>query len=289
MLANLTFLIYLSCEILTINLLLSRFSEHTFKNLLFKDNFMNKQKVAIITGAGRGIGAATARLFADKGYAVCINYKANATTANTLAKSIIAEGGRCITVQADVSCEEDVKRLFSTVDKELGALCVLVNNAGILKKQSRLEDMTAQRINAIFENNVTSYFLCCREAVKRMSTRHGGLGGVIVNVSSGASRSGSPNEYIDYAASKGAIDTLTKGLSLEVADEGIRVNCVRPGLIHTDMHVDGGEPERIERLKTIIPLKRGGQPIEVAEAIYWLASEKSSFSTGNYLDITGGL
>ena len=149
--------------------------------------------------------------------------------------------------------------------------------------------MTADRINAILTNNVTSYFLCCREAVKRMSTRHGGLGGVIVNVSSGAARSGSPNEYIDYAASKGAIDTLTKGLSLEVAAEGIRVNCVRPGLIYTDMHADGGEPERVERLQTVIPLQRGGQPKEVAEAIYWLASDNSSFSTGNFLDLTGGL
>jgi NAD(P)-dependent dehydrogenase (short-subunit alcohol dehydrogenase family) len=250
---------------------------------------MNSKKVVIITGAGRGIGAATAQLFASKGYAVCINYKSNFKSANKLAEIITAQGGKCITVQADVSCEDDVVRMFSTVDQELGTLSILVNNAGILKKQSRLEDMTADRINAILVNNVTSYFLCCREAVKRMSTQHGGFGGVIVNVSSGASRSGSPNEYIDYAASKGAIDTLTKGLSIEVAAEGIRVNCVRPGLIHTDMHADGGEPERIERLKSIIPLKRGGQPVEVAEAIYWLASEKSSFSTGNYLDLTGGL
>jgi len=250
---------------------------------------MKTQKVVIVTGAGRGIGAATARLFAKNGYAVCINYKSNSRTANSLARAILAAGGRCITVQADVSCEEDVKRLFKTVDNELGILSVLVNNAGILKKQSRLIDMDADRINEILVNNVTSCFLCCREAVKRMSTERMGSGGVIVNVSSGAARSGSPNEYIDYAASKGAIDTLTKGLSLEVAAEGIRVNCVRPGLIYTDMHADGGEPERIERLKGIIPLKRGGQPIEVAEAIFWLASEKSSFSTGNYLDLTGGL
>ncbi|MGF1793972.1 SDR family oxidoreductase [Photobacterium profundum] len=250
---------------------------------------MSVQKVAVITGGGRGIGAATAQLFARKGYAVCINYKSNSESANKLAQAIIAEGEKCITVQADVSCEDDVIRMFSTVDRELGSLSVLVNNAGTLKKQSRLEDMTAARINSIFTNNVTSYFLCCREAVKRMSTRHGGLGGVIVNVSSGASRSGSPNEYIDYAASKGAIDTLTKGLSLEVAAEGIRVNCVRPGLIHTEMHADGGEPERVERLKSIIPLQRGGEPAEVAEAIYWLASDKSSFSTGNYLDLAGGL
>ncbi|MCA0934140.1 SDR family oxidoreductase [Vibrio alginolyticus] len=250
---------------------------------------MNRQKVAIITGGGRGIGAATAQLFANNGYAVCINYKSNSEAASKLAETITRNGGKCITVQSDVSREEDVERLFSVVDRELGTLSVLVNNAGILKRQMRLEDMTADRINAILSNNVTSYFLCCREAVKRMSTRHGGVGGVIVNVSSGAARSGSPNEYIDYAASKGAIDTLTKGLSLEVASEGIRVNCVRPGLIHTDMHADGGEPERIERLKSVIPLQRGGKPEEVAEAIYWLASEKSSFSTGNYLDLAGGL
>lgn len=250
---------------------------------------MTIQKVAIITGGGRGIGAATAQLFANNGYAVCINYKSNSEAAAQLAEAITRNGGKCITVQADVSQEEDVSRLFSTVDQELGQISVLVNNAGILKTQMRLEEMTADRINAILVNNVTSYFLCCREAVKRMSTRHGGVGGVIVNVSSGASRSGSPNEYIDYAASKGAIDTLTKGLSLEVAAEGIRVNCVRPGLIHTDMHADGGEPERIERLKSVIPLQRGGKPEEVAEAIYWLASEKSSFSTGNYLDLAGGL
>lgn len=246
-------------------------------------------KVVLVTGGGRGIGAATAKLFAQHGYAVCINYKSNVETALSLAKEIISQGGRCVTLQADVSVEEDVIRLFSEIDRQLGRISVLVNNAGILKNQSRLEDMTAERINAIFSNNVTSYFLCCKEAVRRMSTKHNGKGGVIINVSSGAARSGSPNEYIDYAASKGAIDTLTKGLSLEVAQEGIRVNCVRPGLIHTNMHADGGEPERIERLKHIIPLQRGGQPHEVAEAIYWLACEKSSFSTGNFLDLAGGL
>ncbi|EHH2556828.1 SDR family oxidoreductase [Vibrio parahaemolyticus] len=250
---------------------------------------MNDSKVVLITGGGRGIGAATSKLFASKGYAVCINYKSNSASADAVARDIKAVGGRCITVQADVSIENDVLRLFEQIDDELGSLSVLVNNAGILRKQSRLENLTAERINTILTNNVTSYFLCSREAVKRMSTRHGGNGGVIVNVSSGASRSGSPNEYIDYAASKGAIDTLTKGLSLEVASEGIRVNCVRPGLIHTEMHSDGGEPERVERLKSIIPLQRGGEPEEVAEAIYWLSSEKSSFSTGNYLDLCGGL
>jgi NAD(P)-dependent dehydrogenase (short-subunit alcohol dehydrogenase family) len=250
---------------------------------------MTHNKVVLITGAGRGIGAATAKLFAKKGYAVCINYKSNEKAANAVADEIVAQGGVCITVKADVSIEEDIHRLFTTIDESLGMLTVLVNNAGILRTQSRLEDMTAERINAILINNVTSYFLCCREAVKRMSTRHGGIGGTIVNVSSGAARSGSPHEYIDYAASKGAIDTLTKGLSLEVAAEGIRVNCVRPGLIYTEMHADGGEPERVERLKSIIPMQRGGEATEVAEAIYWLAEDKASFSTGNYLDLAGGL
>lgn len=250
---------------------------------------MTNSKVVLVTGGGRGIGAATAKLFAAKGYAVCINYKSNHIAAEEVASEIISNGGDCLTAQADVSDEHEVVKLFERIDRELGKVSVVVNNAGILRQQCRLEAMTAERINSILINNVTSYFLCSREAVKRMSTRRGGYGGVIVNVSSGAARSGSPNEYIDYAASKGAIDTLTKGLSLEVASEGIRVNCVRPGLIYTEMHSDGGEPERVDRLKSLIPLKRGGMPQEVAEAIYWLASEKSSFSTGNYLDLAGGL
>ena len=250
---------------------------------------MSKGKVAIITGGGRGIGAATAKLFAQQGYAVCINYKSNAKTAQALEREIQALGGSCMSLQADVSKEEDVLRLFNTVDQQLGVVSVLVNNAGILKTQMRLADMTAARINAILVNNVTGYFLCCREAVKRMSKLHGGVGGVIVNVSSAAARTGSPHEYIDYAASKGAIDTLTKGLSLEVAAEGIRVNAVRPGLIATDMHADGGEPQRIERLKNKIPMQRGGDADEVAQAIYWLASEQSSFTTGCFIDVAGGL
>lgn len=248
-----------------------------------------KNKVALITGSSRGIGAATARLFAQHGFNVCINYRTNADAAQTLKKSILAQGGHCISVQADIANEKDVMRLFSTIDQELGTLSVLVNNAGILKTQCRLEDMTAERINTVLTNNVTGCFLCCREAVKRMSTKHGGSGGAIVNVSSAAARTGSPNEYIDYAASKGAIDTLTKGLALEVADEGIRVNCVRPGLVHTDIHADGGEPDRIERLRDKIPLKRGGRPTEIAEAIYWLASDKSSYTTGSFIDLAGGL
>ena len=250
---------------------------------------MSNQKVVIVTGGARGIGAATAKLFAKHGYAVCINYKSNTVAANNVVKEIKSLGGNCISQKADVSNEEEVLRLFNNVDRELGKVSVLVNNAGILKQQSRLEKMSADRINLILNNNVTSYFLCCREAVKRMSTEHQGSGGVIINVSSAAARSGAPNEYVDYAASKGAIDTLTKGLSIEVAGEGIRVNGVRPGFIYTDMHADGGEPERIARLKSKIPMGRGGMPKEVAEAIYWLASEKSSFSTGSFLDLAGGL
>jgi NAD(P)-dependent dehydrogenase (short-subunit alcohol dehydrogenase family) len=250
---------------------------------------MNTNKVAIITGASRGIGAATAKLFAQNGYAVCINYISNSVAAEDVKNEILREGYRCITVKADVSVASEVERLFETVDRELGSLSVLVNNAAILKLQSRLEDITEERFNEVLKVNVTSCFLCCKEAVKRMSIKNGGAGGVIVNVSSGASKTGSPNEYIDYATSKGAVDTLTKGLSVEVAAEGIRVNCVRPGLIYTEMHASGGEPERVERLKSRIPMQRGGRPIEVAEAIFWLASEKASFVTGSFVDLSGGL
>jgi len=250
---------------------------------------MSNNKVAIVTGSSRGIGAATAKLFAENNYAVCINYKNDQQSALQVASEIIDQGGRCIVVQADVANENEVCALFTEVDQKLGSVTALINNAAILKPQMRLENMTAERINFILTTNVTSAFLCCREAVKRMSIKHGGHGGAIVNVSSGAARSGSPNEYIDYAASKGAIDTLTIGLSKEVAREGIRVNGVRPALIYTDMHADGGESARIERLKNIIPLQRGGQVDEVAQAIYWLASDKSSFTTGSFIDVTGGL
>lgn len=246
-------------------------------------------KIAIITGGSRGIGAATAKLFAKNGFDICINYISNNNAANTIVDEIKEIGVRCIAVQADVSNEQDVLNLFSQVDRDLGTVSALVNNAAILTTQSRLENMNAERINNILQTNITSAFLCCREAVKRMSFKNGGVGGTIINVSSNASKTGSPNEYIDYAASKGAIDTLTRGLALEVADEGIRVNAVRPGLIYTDMHASGGEPERVDRLKVNIPMQRGGQASEVAEAIYWFASDKSSFSTGSFADLTGGL
>lgn len=247
------------------------------------------KKIALITGSSRGIGAVTAKLFTLNGYAVCINYKSNEKAARSIVEEITGQGGQCISIQADVSREDDVLKLFKAVDDEYGALTCLVNNAGVLRKQCRLEELSADRINEILINNVTSYFICSREATRRMSTKNGGTGGTIINVSSVASRSGSPNEYIDYAASKGAIDTLTRGLSKEVASEGIRVNCVRPGLIYTEMHQDGGEPGRVDRLKSVIPMQRGGQPAEVAEAVLWLASDKSSFVTGSFIDLAGGL
>lgn len=241
------------------------------------------QKVVIITGASRGIGAATAIKLGAQGYAVCVNYRHNTLAAQQVVASILQQGGQAIAYQADVSQEQEVVNLFNAVDKQLGRLTHLVNNVGILFKQSKLVDMDAQRINSLLTTNVTSYFLCCREAIKRMPP-----GSAIVNVSSGAARSGSPHEYIDYAASKGAIETLTRGLSLELAEQGIRVNCVRPGFIHTDIHADGGEPQRIERLKPNIPMQRGGKPEEVANAIAWLLSDDASYSSGTFIDVTGG-
>ncbi len=249
---------------------------------------MNGGHVAIITGGGRGIGAATADRLAKSGYRVCVNYRNNETAADALVKKLMAYGAKTIAVQANIGNEDDTVRLFETVDRELGSVTALVNNAGMLLPQMRVEDMDASRINRILETNVTGAFLCCREAVKRMSTTHGGHGGAIVNVSSAASRIGSAGEYVDYAASKGAIDTLTRGLALEVAAEGIRVNCVRPGFIHTDMHADGGEPGRVARVADSIPLKRGGKPEEVANAIYWLLSDEASYATGSFIDLAGG-
>jgi NAD(P)-dependent dehydrogenase (short-subunit alcohol dehydrogenase family) len=245
-------------------------------------------KVIIITGASRGIGAATARLAAAQGYAICINYLHNHDAAEALVREIHSKGGRAIAVKADVANEPEVVALFNTVDSELGAVTALVNNVGILERQMRVEEMDAARLNRIFTTNITSSFLCAREAVKRMSTRRGGRGGAIVNVSSAASRLGSAGEYVDYAASKGAIDTLTIGLSREVAAEGIRVNAVRPAFIHTDIHASGGEAGRVERLQASIPMQRGGQPEEVATAILWLLSDEASYTTGTFIDLAGG-
>ena len=246
------------------------------------------RKVMLITGSSRGIGAATALLAAKRGYAVCVNYRSNKAAAEKLVAQIEWSGGKAIAVAADVSSEADILRLFEAVDAEFGTLNALVNNAGILEKQMRLEDMSAERLERIFKTNITGSFLCSREAVKRMSTKHGGVGGAIVNVSSMAAVLGSPGEYIDYAASKGAVDTLTVGLAKEVAREGIRVNGVRPGLIYTDIHADGGEPERVDRLKATIPMGRGGTAEEVANAILWLLSDEASFATGTFIDVTGG-
>jgi len=244
-------------------------------------------KVMLITGASRGIGAATALRAAEAGYAVAVNYRNRADAAHSIVSKIHSRGGKAVAIQADAANPDDVIRLFSETDKHLGTLDVLVNNAGILEKQMRLQDMDAARWERVLAANVIGPFLCSREAIKRMSTRHGGRGGVIVNVSSLAARTGSPNEYVDYAASKGALDTMTMGLAKEVADEGIRVNAVRPAFIHTDIHADGGDPGRIERLKSNIPLKRGGTAEEVAEAILFLA-DKATYSTGTFIDVAGG-
>ena len=246
------------------------------------------KRVAIVTGAGRGIGAATAILAASRGYAVCVNYRRSADDARDVVKAIVDAGGRAVAVAADVAVEEDVVRLFETAARELGPVTALVNNAGILERQMRVEDMDAARLRRVLDVNVVGSFLCAREAVKRMSTRHGGMGGAIVNVSSGAARWGSPDEYVDYAASKGAIDTMTIGLSKEVAAEGIRVNAVRPGLVITGIHAAGGEPGRVERMKSSVPLGRGGMPEEVATAILWLLSDEASFTTGAIIDVSGG-
>ena len=250
---------------------------------------MTSQKTVLITGASRGIGASTALLFAKNDYAVCVNYLKNKDTANEVVNRIKALGGVAIAVQADVNKEVEVQKLFEIITKQLGVIDVLVNNAGILKPQAKLIELNEERIKDVLTSNVMSYFLCSKYAIKHMSTEFGGTGGSIINVSSAASRTGSPNEYIDYAASKGAIDTLTVGLAKEVAANGIRVNCVRPGLIYTDIHADGGEPDRVNRLKEKLPMKRGGKPEEVAEAIYWLASDKASYATGNFIDLAGGL
>jgi NAD(P)-dependent dehydrogenase (short-subunit alcohol dehydrogenase family) len=244
--------------------------------------------LVLITGGSRGIGAATARLAASRGYAVCVNYRANAEAAESVVSAITAAGGRAVAVQADVANESDVVRMFETCDAKLGRLTALVNNAGILETQMRVEAMDAARLHRVLATNVTGAFMCAREAVKRMSTKHGGQGGAIVNLSSRAAVLGSPNEYVDYAASKAAVDTLTIGLAQEVAQEGIRVNAIRAGVIQTEIHASGGEPGRVDRVKASVPMRRGGTAGEVAEAVLWLLSDEASYTTGSFLDVSGG-
>jgi NAD(P)-dependent dehydrogenase (short-subunit alcohol dehydrogenase family) len=227
-------------------------------------------------------------LAAARGYHVGVNYRADQASAHRVVAAIRDQGGTAIAIPADVANEDDVMRLFATVDDELGALTALVNNAGTLERQMRVETMAAARISRVLATNVTGTLLCAREAIKRMSTARGGRGGAIVNVSSMAARLGSPGEYVDYAASKGAVDTLTIGLAQEVAQEGIRVNAVRPGVVYTDIHADGGEPGRVDRVKAFVPMRRGGQPEEVARAILWLLSDEASYSTGTFIDVSGG-
>lgn len=242
----------------------------------------------LITGGSRGIGAATALLAAELRYSVCINYRTNTAAAEAVVQQIRAKGGNALSIRADVGSERDVVQMFEQVDKAFGTLSALVNNAGIVDKQMRLEAMNSARLQRIFMTNVAGSFICAREAVRRMSTRNGGNGGAIVNVSSMAAEIGAPGEYIDYAATKAAIDAMTVGLAKEVAAEGIRVNAVRPGIINTEIHASGGEPNRIERVKEFIPMKRAGQPEEVANAILWLLSAEASYCTGAFIDVSGG-
>ena len=242
----------------------------------------------LITGGSRGVGAATARIAAQRGYDVAISYVSNDDAARAVVADVEEAGQRGLAIRADSASPDDVVEMFETIDRTFGRIDVLVNNAGIIAKQSRLEDLGFERMQRIFAVNTIGPILCAQQAVKRMSHRHGGRGGVVINISSASARLGSPNEYVDYAASKGALETFTIGFAKEVAGEGIRVNCVRPGHIYTEMHASGGEPGRVDRVKSTIPMGRGGQPEEVAHAILWLASSEASFVTGTFLDATGG-
>jgi len=246
------------------------------------------ENVIVITGGSRGIGAATALLAARHGYRICINYHADDQAAETTLSQVRALGAEAIAVRADVSVEDEIIQLFQRVDEALGPVTALVNNAGTIGQQSRVEDMSEFRLLKIMKTNVVGPMLCAKHALLRMAHRHGGQGGAIVNVSSMAARLGSPNEYVDYAASKGALDTFTIGLAKEVAGEGVRVNGVRPGYIHTGFHALSGDPDRVRKLEPGLPMGRGGRPEEVAEAILWLLSDKASYSTGSFIDLGGG-
>ena len=249
---------------------------------------MQESGTLIVSGASRGIGAAIARLAGQRGYAVAVNFNSGETEAKKIAREIVDAGGRAVAIRADVSCEDDILGLFQTAECELGPIKALVNNAGITGGFARVENVTAEAIERTFAVNVTGAILCAREAVQRMSTRHGGSGGAIVNISSIAARTGAAGEWVHYAAAKGAIDTFTVGLAREVATEGIRVNAVKPGLVDTDIHAASGEPGRLQRLMPTIPMNRAGQPHEIAEAVLWLLSPAASYVTGSILEIGGG-
>lgn len=244
--------------------------------------------VILITGGSRGVGAATARLAAAQGYDVAISYVANEAAAQAVVTDVQALGRRALAVRADSADPDQIAGLFNAIDREFDRLDVLVNNAAIIARQSRLEDLAFERMQRIFAVNSLGPMLCAQQAARRMSQRHNGRGGAIINISSAAARLGSPNEYVDYAASKGALESFTIGFSKEVAREGIRVNCVRPGHIYTEMHASGGEPGRVDRIKDTVPMGRGGQPEEVARAILWLAGAEASYVTGTFVDVTGG-
>lgn len=249
---------------------------------------VSESPVILITGGSRGVGAATARLAAARGYDVVLTFVANEAAAHAVSADVEAAGQRALAVRADSADPDEIEELFASIDRSFGRIDVLVNNAGIIARQSRLDGIGFQRMQRIFAVNAIGPMLCAQQAAKRMSTRNGGRGGVVINISSASARLGSPNEYADYAASKGALETFTTGFSKEVAREGIRVCCIRPGHIYTDMHASGGEPGRVDRIRDTIPMGRGGQPEEVARSILWLASEEASFVTGTFLDVTGG-